>query len=403
METDRSTGTETPAELTPAERRRRRIEKLREKQKLEEAAKARRIASLPIPREGSVVTYDDNYDSVGLYPEARAIVDTNPAWNDRLVKRTYVLEKKIGQGGLGEVWRATAREDGKTYAIKFGVHAAREMLVWIQVYATLEDRNLGTDCVMDIVGPAGKDVETEQYFLPMPLMAATLRDLMKSNPENVLDEQDTRKYGAQILRALEKIHRAGFVHLDIKPENLMLPQESGSDLFIRMRAVDYGNMRRTGETAMRKMGIPGTPGYWTYDAIAHYTPLNAWVDIEAAIITIRYACTKLRAGSIYLDGVRARPSNLGSEDKLPSVKTGEKPFYDDAFLVAVLHRVFDRDDSDELWNFYNPLNEPFASMMLTVPEGPKKRILEDGEYPPYRLLYTLLDTMPFTALSGFAQ
>ena len=79
--------------------------------------------------------------------------------------------------------------------------------------------------------------------------------------------------GARVARGLEALHRAGVVHGDIKPANLlMIPGENAGDLPRSVRLVDFGLAVLAGEV---QGGHTGTPGYAAPEVVGGQVPSPA--------------------------------------------------------------------------------------------------------------------------------
>lgn len=56
-----------------------------------------------------------------------------------------------------------------------------------------------------------------------------------------MSDAEVYQLGIQMVRQLEVVHKAGYVHADIKPENILIGQEPGStDRTMRARLIDFG-------------------------------------------------------------------------------------------------------------------------------------------------------------------
>ena len=141
----------------------------------------------------------------------------------RLVAGRYVLGGPLGRGGMGTVWRADDALLGRPVAVKevelpAGAGAApgapRERALR-EARAAARLNHPGVVTLHDVVEADGR------LFLVMELVAApTLRELVeRSGP---LAPGAAARVGLELLDALEAAHRAGIVHHDVKPANVMV-------------------------------------------------------------------------------------------------------------------------------------------------------------------------------------
>ncbi|GAA1962232.1 serine/threonine-protein kinase [Kitasatospora viridis] len=172
------------------------------------------------------------------------------------VDRRYRLDKLLGRGGMGEVWRAHDLRLERPVAIKFlSTHTAvdRELLDRFQREArvTAGLRHPGITQVFDTGDWNG------QLFLVMELidgrdLAAVLKE--RGSP---LPVEQAVELTAQAADALAHAHRSDVVHRDIKPANLMLLTDG------RVKVCDFGiaGFIRADSELTRDGANPGTPAY----------------------------------------------------------------------------------------------------------------------------------------------
>lgn len=147
----------------------------------------------------------------------------------------YLLQRKLGEGGMGSVWVAWDREVGKHYALKFladGVTGDLEHWVRLrqEILHAQELRNEHIVGFFDLVVSPG-----EAPFLKMEYVAGrNLDEIRREQPGGVLSWEWLGPLMSQLCDALQHAHERGIIHCDIKPSNLMV------DGFGRVKLADFG-------------------------------------------------------------------------------------------------------------------------------------------------------------------
>ncbi|MCG3192761.1 MAG: Serine/threonine-protein kinase PknD [Thermoanaerobaculia bacterium] len=127
----------------------------------------------------------------------------------------YEIVSRIGAGGMGEVWRARDSRLGRTVAIKvlpkefaqdrdFCRRFEREA----RIISRLNHPNI---CTLHDVG--------EGYLVMEFVEGESLAERLRKGP---LPIREALRYGAEIALALDQAHRAGVIHRDLKPGNIMV-------------------------------------------------------------------------------------------------------------------------------------------------------------------------------------
>jgi Tol biopolymer transport system component len=151
----------------------------------------------------------------------------------------YEIVAAIGAGGMGEVYRARDTRLARDVAIKvlpLHLSANSEVRARFEREAkTISSLNHPHICTLFDVGREGDTDYLVMELIEGETLAARLT-------RGALPAADVLKLGAQIADALDRAHRAGVVHRDLKPGNIMLTR-SGAKL------MDFGLARATGLAA----------------------------------------------------------------------------------------------------------------------------------------------------------
>ena len=154
----------------------------------------------------------------------------------------YRIESKLGEGGMGEVFRAIDTRLGRAVAIKitreqFNARFEREA----RAISSLNHPNI---CILHDIGP--------NYLVMELLEGETIAARLKRGP---LLLEEAIRHARQIAAALEAAHEKGIIHRDLKPGNIMLTR-SGA------KVLDFGLARLDGDqTLTADRMVMGTPAY----------------------------------------------------------------------------------------------------------------------------------------------
>src|SRR6267378_6526135 len=172
---------------------------------------------------------------------------------DTLFDDRYKIIRKLGSGGMANVYLAEDQELGRRVAIKIldDRHAADEQFV---ERFRREAKNAAGLSQPNIVSIYDRGEAEGTYYIAMEYLdGRSLKELIISRgpaPLNVAIE-----YVRQILSALRFAHRHGIVHRDIKPHNVLVDAEG------RVKVTDFG-IARAGASQMTEAGsIVGTAQY----------------------------------------------------------------------------------------------------------------------------------------------
>ena len=148
----------------------------------------------------------------------------------------YTTSVVIGEGSYGCVLRATARQTGKTVAIKKITHAKfytlQQCLLVREVQALRRLRH------PNIVGLQELIRDQDVLYLVLEFVDTTLHQWLKKQPEPP-PEPTVRAVARRLMLGLRHMHERGFVHRDVKPQNILV-----SDDMRDLKLCDFGVARQ---------------------------------------------------------------------------------------------------------------------------------------------------------------
>ena len=179
----------------------------------------------------------------------------------------YELKRRLGKGGMGEVWAAYHRGLGREVALKIlRVEGDPDALAATrferEVRATAELAHPNTVRVFD----HGATPDGLVYYAMELLRGEHLRALVRR--EGPLPVPRALHLVGQAARALAEAHARGIVHRDVKPENLFVTDAGGELDFVKVLDFGVAKLVRSGQSDLTRVGsITGTPSTMSPEAI----------------------------------------------------------------------------------------------------------------------------------------
>lgn len=190
-------------------------------------------------------------DGPSTDPDLRAHIE-------RALSSTYELDREIGRGGMGIVYRARDRRLKRTVAIKvlppelaFRAEIRTRFLREAETAAQLSHPNIVPIYSVD-------ERDGIVYFVMALVEGENLA--ARLHEHGALDPAEARRIMLEVARALAYAHERGVVHRDIKPDNILLQSADG-----RVMVTDFGIARAVSEGADARLTATGmaigTPAY----------------------------------------------------------------------------------------------------------------------------------------------
>ena len=240
----------------------------------------------------------------------------------------YKIEGLLGQGGMGQIFRATDTRLGRSVAIKISNERFSDRFEHeSRAIAALNHPNI---CTLHDVGP--------DYLVMELLDGETLAARLKRGKLSI---EQTVRFGVQIAEALAAAHAKGIIHRDLKPANIMVTKSG-------VKVLDFGLAKSAGDPSLTGAGAAmGSPAYMAPEQFEG-KPADARSDIYALGLVLCEMAT----------GKRSEPS-----ESMPPA------------LGRVVKRCLEIDP-DERWQSARDLKWELESCAIQpVPTAPRSRNL----------------------------
>jgi serine/threonine-protein kinase len=184
----------------------------------------------------------------------------------------YYLQELINSGGMANIWLATDQQ-GKAFALRrlhhrlrFSPAAKRRFLRGCDILSKIHRHEF-------VIGyEAHGKIDGDLYLLMEYVEGSNLK-LLHARSDPVLTENIANVLIDSAV-ALEHVHESGFMHLDFKPENVLLTRNAS------VRLVDFDIAQPKPEQPRKMSDNPGTPAYMAPEQIRRQ-PIDHRVDIFA--------------------------------------------------------------------------------------------------------------------------
>ncbi|PVE05632.1 Stk1 family PASTA domain-containing Ser/Thr kinase [Streptomyces scopuliridis] len=194
----------------------------------------------------------------------------------------YRVDARIAVGGMATVYRAVDTRLDRVLALKVMHPALAADATFVERFIR-EAKSVARLSHPNVVAVFDQGAEGAYVYLAMEYVAGcTLRDVVRERgalrPRAALDILEP------VLAALGAAHRAGFVHRDMKPENVLIGDDG------RVKVADFGLVRAVGDVTNTTGTVLGTVSYLAPEQIEHGTS-DPRVDVYACGVVLHEMLT----------------------------------------------------------------------------------------------------------------
>jgi serine/threonine protein kinase len=268
----------------------------------------------------------------------------------------YRLEKLVGIGGFGQVWRGFDPELQRPVAIKIArpdkapsVQQAKAFLAEARKVAQL--KHPGIVPVYDVGQEAGRFYIVSQFVEGGSLAEQIAKCRLK--------HQEAVRIVAEVADILHYAHRQGFIHRDIKPANILL--DKGGGVFV----TDFGIAFREGELPQ---GTGGTTGTLAYMSPEQLQSGSIAVDARTDVYSLGVLLYELLTGRLPFPA----SSPVALRDEILSGKPKPPRAIDDT-IPTQLERICLKASAKEPANRYSTAKDFAAALRDAVGEPRPQR------------------------------
>ncbi|MFE9888641.1 Stk1 family PASTA domain-containing Ser/Thr kinase [Streptomyces scopuliridis] len=194
----------------------------------------------------------------------------------------YRVDARIAVGGMATVYRAVDTRLDRVLALKVMHPALAADATFVERFIR-EAKSVARLSHPNVVAVFDQGAEGAYVYLAMEYVAGcTLRDVVRERgalrPRAALDILEP------VLAALGAAHRAGFVHRDMKPENVLIGDDG------RVKVADFGLVRAVGDVTNTTGTVLGTVSYLAPEQIEYGTS-DPRVDVYACGVVLHEMLT----------------------------------------------------------------------------------------------------------------
>ncbi|PIE19804.1 MAG: hypothetical protein CSA65_00990 [Proteobacteria bacterium] len=307
---------------------------------------------------------------------------------DKLLGGRYRLIRRLGKGGMGEVFLAQHATIEKHVAIKIllperAKQENQKARFLNEAKATAKVRHANVIDISDF----GETDDGRAFFVMEHLVGEDLKKYCRR--QHILSWKDIELILLQICSGLGAAHKQGIIHRDLKPDNVFLIEHQGIKNFVKL--LDFGLAKMLHDDSSKKLTktgiIVGTPAFLSPEQIR-----GDAVDIRADIYALGLMLYRMLCGQLPFKAktvVDMLRKQLMEKPLPPSVMAPDAPISPAADQVAL--KALEKDPNKrfqstmELGQAIAEVHRNPGGMQIAVPGA---RGGDDGSKPQLEIIET---------------
>lgn len=276
-----------------------------------------------------------------------------------IIAERYTVIRELGRGGMGVVLLATDRLTGETVALK-QILVSDEDLSFnerdshseVRLSLTMEFRTVSSlrhPHIISVLDYGFDALGKPFYTMPYLADASTIIDFSKDG-----DADDKVRLLKQLLEAIAYLHHRGILHRDIKPDNVLVTEDT------TIRVMDFGLARSQADIAKSShdpaRNIVGTLAFMSPELFQGKKP-----SVRSDLYAIGIMAYQLFVGR--------HPFHVKNVTKLIYEQVGTVPDcspIDDSRLRQVVERLLQKDPNDRYQSAYDVIKALTSSEHIRV-------------------------------------
>jgi tetratricopeptide (TPR) repeat protein/tRNA A-37 threonylcarbamoyl transferase component Bud32 len=279
----------------------------------------------------------------------------------------YKILEKIGEGGMGVVYKARDTRLDRTVALKFlpqhlaGADEDKQRFIReAKAAAALNHPNICT--IYSVEEEGGRQFISMEY-----VDGVTLLEKCGTNGPGAMPSKEAIGHAIQIAEALSEAHEKGIIHRDIKPENIMVDSKN------RIKVMDFGLAKLKDMSPLTKTGT-------TVGTIAYMSPEQVRgqdIDHRSDIFSFGVVLYEMIAGRTPFRGEHEAAMMYSIVNEEPQPISSFVPGISSQ-LENLIERTLEKDPSDR----YQSMQDLLSDLRRLKRKTSKKAATVIGAAPP---------------------